>query len=192
MNGNAAVVLRCLSEKYLDKIDHIKITTNGTVMPREELVKLIKKCHVEIKVSDYSKYSSYNHKIKQLCALFEEQNIPYRVLQDLEWKDFGFPHSPCCYSEVEKHRKECGVTWRGLNGKRIYYCNVIWSAEKAGLYKAFPQEYLSLEGGDGDHTKQEDMLRFVLGDVDKEINFCRLCGGCGADNQAVVPAGIQM
>ena len=93
---------------------------------------------------------------------------------------------------MEKHRKECGVTWRGLNEKKIYYCNVIWSAEKAGLYKTSPQEYLNLEELYNGKTAKEEALSFVLGDVEKEINFCKLCGGCGADNQTIVPAGIQM
>ena len=192
LNKNVESVLHLLSENYLNKINHIKITTNGTVLPGKELVELIKECNIEVKVSDYSKHLGYRHKIEKLCAVLEEQHISYRVLQDLEWKDFGFPHSPCCYKDVEKHRKECGVTWRGLNEKKIYYCNVIWSAEKAGLYKTSPQEYLNLEELYNGKTAKEEALSFVLGDVEKEINFCKLCGGCGADNQTIVPAGIQM
>lgn len=194
LNGNTEFVLRHIWKNYIDKIDRIKITTNGTVLPGKELVEWIKKCNAEIKVSDYSQSSGCDNKIEKLCGVFEEHNIPYRVLPDLEWKDFGFPHSPCCYTEVEKHRKECGVTWRGLNGSRIYYCNVIWSAEQAGLYKAVPQEYFCLEKLYNGEAGMEEVLKFVLGDMEMEdeINFCKLCGGCGADNPAIVPAGIQM
>ena len=92
LNKNVESVLHLLSENYLDKINHIKITTNGTVLPGKELVELIKEYNIEVKVSDYSKHLGYRHKIEKLCALLEEQHISYRVLQDLEWKDFGFPH----------------------------------------------------------------------------------------------------
>lgn len=194
LNENMTFVLQYLAENYLEKIDHIKITTNGTVLPKEEIICWIKKCNAEVKVSDYSKSSGCSNKIEKLGELFEKQGIPYKVLPDLEWKDFGFPHSPCCYTDVEKHRKACGVTWRGLNEKKIYYCNVIWSAEKIGLYKAMPQEYFSLEGLYSGKRDAEKLLSFVLGDMDikEEINFCKLCGGCGADNQTIVPAGIQI
>lgn len=194
INKNTGFVLRYLAENYLNKIDHIKITTNGTVLPDKDLVVWIKKCNAEVKVSDYSKSSGCGNKIDKLCELFKEQCISYRVLPNLEWKDFGFPHAPCCYTEVEKHRKECGVTWRGLNEKKIYYCNVIWSAEQSGLYKTVPQEYFSLEELCHGRAETERLLNFVLGDIDtkEEINFCKVCGGCGNDNKAIVPAGIQV
>ena len=52
-------LLMYISKNYSSKIGYLGIITNGSIMPNEELIKVLKACNVGISISDYSKEVDY-------------------------------------------------------------------------------------------------------------------------------------
>lgn len=112
-----------------------------------------------------------------------------------EWTDFGFPQNPFHWSEdkAHSHMKSCSPLFHGVNDKRLYYCHVVWSVEKTGIYSVPKQDYIDLTQLDyGNNEDKRKISKYCAGKCEKGfLEFCTLCGGCGADNMRTIPTGIQ-
>ena len=91
------------------------------------------------------------------------------------------------------HMKSCSPLFHGINDKKFYYCHVIWSADKAGIYTAPESDYIDLTELEPDNeADKKKVWRYALGDCERGfLGFCMVCGGCGEDNDKAVVAGIQ-
>ena len=67
----------------ISQIDVIEITTNGTLLPSVEILNLLKKYNVLVRISKYKKSIRLNELIDSL----KEQGIRYEVLDELVWTD---------------------------------------------------------------------------------------------------------
>lgn len=180
-----------LEENYREKFGKISYASNGSVMPSDELLEVMKKYDIHIVVSDYSKAIPYHEKIGQLEKKFQEYSINYDIKPSLIWCDFGFPeHSVIRNKEqLQEHLAYCRPEWNGLNDGRFYYCNVSWSAEKSGKFRLRSDDYIVLEDIDpNDKLSCHSIAELSRG----TSSFCRVCGGCGRDNTNYVPTGIQI
>ena len=191
MNPVLKDVIIYLEENYKDKYGKISYASNGSVLPSNELLEVMKKYDIHIVVSDYSKAIPYNDKIRQLEKKFQEYDINYDIKPSLVWCDFGFPEYPVKRNkqELEEHLACCRPEWNGLNDGKFYYCNVSWSAEKSGRFKLNPKDYIVLEDVNPNNKEQCHLLTELSRGTS---SFCRVCGGCGKDNTNYVPTGIQM
>ena len=180
-----------LGEHYREQIGRIWVTTNGTVMPPESLFRAIKKYNVHMSISDYTKAVPYGAKVEQLVAKAQEWGIDYQRNPSIVWTNFGFPDHPVQRSkaQLEKHLSSCRPDWNGLHNGRFYYCNVSCCAELSGHFKLQPTDYIDLETIDpADKVACRKIVELSRG----TSSFCRICGGCGADNTNYVPTGVQM
>ena len=188
-------ILEYIEENYIDKIGVLEIITNGTILPSEHLLSVIKKNKVFIRISDYTAEVNYRDKMKQFIECMNLNNIPYVQNADLQWLDFGFPNGNVKISEnrLAKHMLECAPAFKGLNDGKLYFCHLVWSAEKCGLYKPNSQDSLDLRNMDS--TLLEDKMKvllYVLGIMEgKCISLCRICAGCGSYNTNYVKAAEQ-
>jgi hypothetical protein len=87
----------------------------------------------------------------------------------------------------------CAPLFHGINGKKVYYCHIIWSAEQAGLYTVPEQDYIDLEKLQPDNPDDRSkLIRYCAGQCERGfLGLCMLCGGCGEDNTFVIPVGEQ-
>lgn len=180
-----------LGEHYRNQIGRIATITNGTVMPSESLLQTIKKYKVYLPISDYTKAVPYEAKIELLTTKLQKMDVEYYLNQSLVWTDFGFPDYPVQRNEVqlEEHLKRCKPNWSGLQNGRFYYCNVSCCAELSGRFKLQPADYIDLETIDPtDKVACRKIVELSRG----TSSFCKICGGCGADNTNYVPIGVQM
>lgn len=180
-----------LGEHYRNQLGRITVTTNGTVMPSGSLLQTIKKYEVYVSISDYTDVLLYKEKMERLIAKAQELGIDYYRNQFIVWTDFGFPYHPVQRSEaqLEEHLRSCRPNWNGLQNGRFYYCNVSCCAELSGRFKLQPADYIDLETIDPtDKTACRKIVELSRG----TSSFCRICGGCGADNTNYVPTGVQM
>ena len=91
--------------------------------------------------------------------------------------------------QLKEHLTCCRPEWNGLNDGKFYYCNVSWSAEKSGRFVLQPEDYIVLE--DINPRDKEECHRLV--ELSRGTSsFCRVCGGCGRDNEKYVSAGVQL
>lgn len=195
LNKELKDIIAYIGESYPDKIGKLGLTTNGTVIPDDVTLQQLKKYHVLVSISDYTAGVPYREKIESLIETLEQWGIQYTRNEMDEWKDFGFPEKPFHWGKdgVREHMRNCSPLFHGVNDKKLYYCHVIWSADKAGIYTVPKQDYIDLT--ELDPTKNEDrekVSRYCAGDCERGfLGFCMVCGGCGEDNERIIPVGVQ-
>lgn len=184
-------VIVYLEEQYSDKFGKISYASNGSILPDDDLLRVMQKYNVHIVVSDYSKAIPYREKIVRLEEKFKQFDINYDIKPELIWCDFGFPNHPFIRDEkqIKEHLEYCRPEWNGLNDGKFYYCNVSWSAEKSGKFKLRPDDYIVLEDIDPD---DKDACHTLVELSRGTSSFCRICGGCGRDNTCYIPTGVQI
>lgn len=182
-------------EMYSDKIGNYTIHSNGSITPSESLISVIKKNNITVAISDYGAESPSREKMLHTIEVLRREGIYCDVRADLEWRDVGFPQEPQNFSDenIEKHMQACSADWRGLDDGKFYYCNIAWSAEKAGLTELESGDYLILKDliNQGKNGKYELLLHSMGYFPKGYMSFCKKCGGCGQDNTKLVTPGVQ-
>lgn len=193
LNKDLNDILSYLFENYGERIAQVGIITNGTIIPDEDIWELLKKYRVYLSISDYTATVPYTERLERFISCAEEHGIRYKVLRSLQWKDFGFPEQPCSYNNVRQHMLCCGPVFHGYNDGRLYYCHVSWGAEQCGLIKLDCDDYIDLKQIDkNDFFGKQQLAKYSLGEWDRGyVSMCKLCAGCGNDNNNIISAGIQ-
>jgi len=184
-------LLQYMDENYHGKYGRVSFTTNGSVIPSDEVLHALKKYNVYLTISDYTSQIPYREKFLKLIDKLQRTGVDYEVKHALEWCDFGFPDRPYHYNEsqLQRHLECCTPEWNGLNEGRFYYCNVAWSAGKSGLFDLERSDYINLT----DINPQDKQACHTIVELSRGTSsFCKICGGCGSDNKNYVPIGEQM
>lgn len=191
LNPDLEKCIEYLGENYRNQIGRITVVTNGTVIPAESLLKAIKKYEMYLSISDYTKVVPYEKKMEQLTEKAEEYEIDYYRNPSIVWTDFGFPKKPLkrTQEQLEDHLRSCRPNWNALHDGKFYYCNVSWCAEQSGHFKLQQEDYIELAKID---PNDKDACRKIVELSRGTSSFCRICGGCGADNTNYVPTGVQI
>lgn len=190
--NSLAAFLDVLHRSYADRIGTIKLITNGTLLPDERLLASLAVAGAWVSISDYTREVPYGKRLRELRKLLASRQIRTTVTEMREWRDFGFPEHPvrCAPEACEAHRIACSPIFHGYNDGKIFYCHVAWSAANIGRYRLQTKDFIDLRT-----LAQEDrhaIARHCLGDlVDGYVGLCQVCGGCGLDNDKIVPAGRQ-
>jgi len=195
LNKELKDIITYVGEKYADRIGKLGLTTNGTIIPDKETLQILKKYNVMISISDYTATVVYGKKLDSFIKTLDEWNITYTRNEMTEWKDFGFPEAPFRWGTdgVCKHMENCAPLFHGINDKKLFYCHVIWSADKAGIYTVPKQDYINLvELDSANQDDRERVSRYCAGQCERGfLGFCMVCGGCGEDNDRIIAAGEQ-
>jgi organic radical activating enzyme len=177
LNPNIEDVIRHVVSNYISKIDKLIITTNGTILPKQSTLDLLKSNDVILSVSDYTdKLENIKTKVLKVIETFKSQNINHYVRTEIEWYDFGDlrikKNLPT--DELIKHFDSCTAPFRGLNDGKFYYCHLNTSAVRTNIFPLNDNDYVSLDG-----VSSEDLIKFDLGYTDLGyITFCDNCNGC--------------
>ena len=177
LNPNIEHVIRHVVSNYTSKIDKLIITTNGTILPKQSTLDLLKSSDVILSISDYTdKLENIKTKVLKVIETFKSQNINHYVRTEIEWYDFGDlrikKNLPT--DELIKHFDSCTAPFRGLNDGKFYYCHLNTSAVRTNIFPLNDNDYVSL-----DDVSPEDLIKFDLGYTDLGyITFCDNCNGC--------------
>lgn len=196
LNRELDRIIRYLSENYGNRIGEIGIVTNGSIAPDDSLAATLGKYHVASYISDYTGSVPYREKLEETINVYKAKKLKYEIRQAMLWKDFGIPRCKGEYrpGSVREHMLTCAPLFHGLNDKKYYFCHVSWSAEKAGFYRLSEDDFVDLckLDADSNHDKRKLIYHSMGEDLPKgHVSLCRLCGGCGEDNQVEVHAGEQ-
>ncbi len=177
-----------VNQTYGDKIGVIELITNGTIIPTDDMLLKLKENNVFFRISDYSQSIHYEEKLIKLRQQLEKHGISYYINSSLNWLDFGFPEQPLNLADemVYQHMLDCAPAFKGLNDGKLYYCHIVWSADKCGIYKEKPTDYVDLQ-----NETREFIFRYLLGIMQSPVSLCKYCAGCSSDNLNVIPVGIQ-
>jgi len=147
LHPNIKDVIEYILEKYSDKIDKFIITTNGTVLPKEEILEVLKNNNVILSVSNYSnKLEKLKSKVERVVDTYKVNNINHYVRNNIEWYDFGDLRIKNNMSEEEliNHFDSCTAPFRGLNDGKFYYCHLNTSAVLTKLFPPNENDYVNL------------------------------------------------
>ncbi|MCM1219898.1 MAG: radical SAM protein [Lachnospiraceae bacterium] len=180
-----------LGENYRKQIGKITVITNGTVTPEESLLQAIKKYDMYLSISDYTDVVLYGKKMDAFEEKVKAYGIDYYRNNSIVWTDFGFPEHPVKRTpeQLEEHLRSCRPNWNALHDGKFYYCNVSWCAEQSGHFRLRDEDFINLEEID---PKDASACRKIVELSRGTSSFCRICGGCGADNTNYVVTGAQM
>lgn len=192
-------ILLWYGEHYRNRIGHLGIITNGTIVPDKKILDIIKKNNIVVSISDYSNVVNYKSRVDEFCRILEENDIEYMRNTKIQWFDFGFPEHKYSYEgeSARLHMQCCNTICNCLNNGRIYYCTTAWAAYKGGLYPDAYKNgigYVNLDKMDKNSTADRKyILDCCNGKIDDGvIDFCRVCGGYGNDNGNEIETAIQL
>jgi len=63
--------IRYLGENYRHRIGYVGFITNGTIIPKDEVLDLLAQYSIEVSISDYSKDILYQNRVEELCKILE-------------------------------------------------------------------------------------------------------------------------
>lgn len=189
---NLGKVIEYIGEKYRDRIKVLSITTNGTILPTEELIRLAKKYNIYFRISNYSNLlSRLNANYEKWEQALQENNINYiHEFEGAWWTDYGFDHLNRCFDRatIDKVFNECATPCREIRGTRFYYCISARSwRENANLYTE-KDEYLDLS------VLPKDRAKFILFEYDMGfsdkgyLDMCNYCYGADMVNHRIPSA----
>ena len=184
-----------IGEKYREQINLFCITTNGTIVPSEQILKLCKKYNVLFRISNYTvALPRLERNIRLLVEALEKYEITYILNNpDLAWMDYGFESFERVDDENEwiKAFSECGTPCREVRNSHYYYCVMARSVSENLNFGVGEDDYLDLRELDGAGYKKR-LLEYNLGYSNKGyLDMCRYCRGKDANNYPI-PAAEQV
>lgn len=191
LNKELPQIIDWLHTTYGGRFASLQVTTNGTILPSEELLSTLKENNIKVNISDYTACVSYDDKLNAVINSLSNSGISYRVNKDLFWKNFYFPREEqrAIFDDLREHMINCAPVFRGLNDNKFFFCHLVWSAQNAGIYVPDAGDYLDLNDNS---LSKIDIVSFDLGYLKRgAVSLCQLCGGCGKDNNSSVLVGEQ-
>ena len=179
-----------LIKYYLEneKIEHITIYTNGTIIPNQELVDVLGNDKIVVHISNYGTIS---RKVNDICELFKEKGVTFYVHNYLKWKDFGGQNERnytrerlltvynSCFSA------KCFTFYRN----RLYKCPRSAHGERLKFFKNGYDESLSFESVENYGVMRKKLKCMI--EREEPLTACKYCNGEGILSKEI-DAGIQV
>lgn len=177
-----------IGRKYRGQICRLELTTNGTILPPEDVCRILKKYEIGVVLDDYrDALPKYRDIFVSICKRFEKYGISYRIQKAESWIALNPAQPPknLIEKEAQTHFNLCGVPWQEYREGYFYLCNYSAYAAVAGLYRIKENERFSIKN---DFHKKE-LMEFRLGYSEKGyVDFCRQCDGYFNNPYHVRPA----
>lgn len=187
-------LLEFIGEHYRHRMGYVVLITNGMILPKDETLQLMQKYSVGVSISDYSENINYKHRIPEIIEVLEKKDIDYMRNQNLDWFDFGFPRDKYHYDgdAAISHTQRCNSIEHMLDDKKLFYCGLEWAAQKGGLFPIEEKAYIDLKKTADGSIEPKEILELILGNIKGgNMEFCKVCGGFGIDNDNRVQTAKQ-
>lgn len=165
----------------IDAIKNIEITTNGTVIPKnQKVIDILRNPKVYVRISNYGDVVDNNKFISFLIG----NKIRYELLQMETWISPGNIKNRNKRKEVL--RKEYARCSSGYLCKTIFEDKLFACARAASLYAlgVLPDEYINID----DNLTSVKLKNFILRDFSIACNYCDVAN----DNLKEVEPAIQL
>lgn len=189
-----ADAVQYIGRKYRKKIGIFSITTNGTILPDQETLKLCKDNHVLFRISNYREaIPGLKDSYKRLTDLLDKNGIVYELgTKEKEWMDYGFDYVNHGADVVEMTRifDACKTPCREVRENRYYFCVMARSVSENMEFHAGKDDYLDLDTMTRENYKRE-LLEFNFGYSEKGyLDMCNYCHGADSVKYPI-PAAEQ-
>lgn len=166
------------------KYNSIHFYTNGTIIPSENIIKLLKNEKVFVIIGDYGTKIS---KIEELCSLFDKENIRYRKkIEDNFWFDLGGLYSRNRTDmQLKQQFCNCKIICRSILKGKLFFCSRATHLNDLEIINSDKAEYVDI--------MKEDLSTNEIMDLiyrDTYIGACNYCNFGTAELVKIEP-GIQ-
>lgn len=163
---------------YHDRIGSIRIGTNGTINPSEEIIKMCKRNNVIVDISDYRVTVPGLSKLEAVKEKLVSNGVAVDIKRSGEqWLDMGFPNNkPNIKDEnvLREHFEKCAMFCRQFADGKLFYCCSNCAAVKAGLYELNRTDYFDFRKS----FHKKELLEYELGFSELgHTSFCSVCQG---------------
>lgn len=179
---------------YRKQIGRLTITTNGTILPDDNLLRSIKENKGTVRISNYSDaLPKLVDNYKKLCELLIAKEIPYIFQNKVGvWYDYGYDvvNRKNDYEELKKTFDECEPSFREIRGKKYYYCGAVRNVAQ-NMELDVDDDGLDLSELYGEEGRRI-FLEYTMGYCDKGyVDMCNYCRGNDA-KKFLIPIAEQM
>ncbi len=186
-------------KKYISQFDELRIVTNGTLVPHEEILNIIQTYDGKVSfiVDDYGE--ALSTKVAEIDSILKVRNIPHIVRNYTKnnpycggWVDFGDfkKRKLVSQKEAEDLFSQCAIAKKvhfcfSIIGAEMYPCQPARRCRELGVatdydeYIDFMDTKLSLE-------EQQEKIRKIINT--KFLSACFYCNGLCEDSKRFVPA----
>ena len=164
------------------KVLNIEITTNGTILPKQELIESLQNEKVIVRISDYSMVVNQD----KFVVCMEENDIKFEKLIFDGWCETGGIEKRSRDSEVlirQYYNCEAGYLCKTLWEDRLYPCARAASLAVLGIYENCPYVDMTNE-----ENLQQRILQFWMAPTCGPCDYCNT----GLDNQVLVKPAEQL
>ncbi len=110
----------------LEKIGCVNIITNGTLVPRDNVLELMAQQNVTVRISDYGKVSN---KKEQLIFKLEQYGVLYSIMENMTWYDYArYREEPLSLDSVAEQYRACPLNCMALSETMFSRCQIAMSA----------------------------------------------------------------
>ena len=192
---NLIEAIEYIGNKYRNQINMFSITTNGTIMPPQELVNKCKQYNVLIRISNYSgTIKKLENQYTKLQQLLTANDIEFRLGEkESEWMDYGFDYyqRKCTDEELIDVFDACKTPCHEIRENKFYFCVMARSVSDNLKYNIGEDDYLDFNKLTGDNWKRE-LVEFIIGYSEKGyLDMCRHCHGADC-HRYPIPAAEQL
>jgi organic radical activating enzyme len=177
-----AEYLNFLSERR-ERIGSLYIITNGTIIPKPEVIKAIANSKTLVRISDYT--GAVPQKIDQIISTFAEYGAEAQLVSfEWNWENQLTYDDPadrqkkynCCFA---KNFNNC------LKNGKLYLCDFLENAELLHMIPYSDDHHLELK-----NANRDDITKFLSNDV--APLGCDYCSGHDHAHPIVIPAAEQI
>lgn len=187
-------ILQYIGQCYRQKIGHLYVTTNGTIVPTDDICKVMKENDVLLQIDDYSdEIGQSGTAIDEIVEKCKKFGITYAVKKVSQWIDLGVgrtDNSGYSDSELQNYFVACQQEWIELYDEKLSNCNYNSYAVRANLMEEYPEEVYDLKS----YTEKEKMilLEYSKGYSEKGyFEMCKTCAGYLGTNRNIIKAAEQ-
>lgn len=183
-------IMNYISKKYRNKISEFGITTNGTIIPSDELCTQMHKANMSVWVDDYRKNVEIANKTYQITIdKLKDFGVKYYANYVDEWINIEKENPD---SEEEKNIVKCtlcSIPFVSLKNKKLYGCNYSDYACEANIANESSGDYWELTQVNGNKNV---LMEYIMGYSDNGYySFCPKCEGSVAINFNKIPVAEQ-
>lgn len=183
LHPDLAEILAYLLKK--ENVGSIHIITNGTIVPKGELMEALKNKRVIVIFSDYGKRS---RNIEECCNILQKEKVNYNVNSSLKWSDLGdMKKREVSVEELTMQRKNCKFCCKTYLNGQFHLCPRSAFGTDLGYFD-YPDDYLQLENMSLSERRKE------IAEMLYSKPYIECCAHCLAGTEMAKPidAGEQI
>jgi uncharacterized Fe-S cluster-containing radical SAM superfamily protein len=183
---------------YFDQIDTFEIITNGTIIPKDDVIEAIKKYRDKMNIM-IDHYGDLSRNINEVSRIFTENGINFRIRDYCSdnphcggWVDFGdFSQKHFTKEDIEAKFNKCAYPGKlqfcfSTMGGEMHPCTPSRRCMELGIIPRNKGEYIDLFDENVSIEEQRQKFYDILNM--KSLSACAYCNGLCDDSERFMPA----